>query len=238
MLYKIISALITLNSRSCFRLLPPHWDARFCPEKRVPKLKTETQDKWKRFVTAYPNFRKHFKGVSKEMMPLLEEFFGLRIEAYKKVRDRRDPTFCKYFPRGGQGGGVTACVLRFHFLFSPRLVIVEPWYDSEKPLDTPTLRLAVTKEENHCHYIQDFALYQGLFQCGDCFKLYTVSIMKDVFSFRAYSLLCTTCLLTVSLLFSGTMESRPSQRNVRRKDECALQTQLPRGGQTLHDRQT
>ena len=34
-------------------------------------------------------------GVSKQMIPLLEDFYQLRIEAYRKVRDKQDPTLCK-----------------------------------------------------------------------------------------------------------------------------------------------
>ena len=60
-------------------------------------------------------------------------------------------------------------------LFLAISVLVNVWYDSQKPLDTPTLRLAINNQGNHARYIQDFAGYEGKFLCHKCFKLYTVS---------------------------------------------------------------
>ena len=91
----------TPTNRPCvvffnFSYLPVHWDARYRPKKRLPRLTNQTKKAWRDFMQAYPRFRKDFRGVSREMFPFLEDHFKIRIEAYQKTRDREDPKLCEY----------------------------------------------------------------------------------------------------------------------------------------------
>lgn len=79
-----------------FSYLPPHWDARYRPKKRLPSFLNKTKKEWKKFMRAYPRFRRNYRGVSRIMLPVLEDFFKIRIEAYQKTRDRDDKKLCKF----------------------------------------------------------------------------------------------------------------------------------------------